>query len=348
MAAANSETRISQRPAAQPISQNPPITVPMPNPLPLADRVSGHHAIIHLRRLQRIADDNGGTRVSLSPGYQASVDYVVRVLRGAGFEVSTPAYQVSGQPYGQRGTVTLRNVIAHTRTGDPHRVVMVGAHLDSVAAGPGINDNGSGVATLLEIATTLGDSPEVRNQVRFAFWDAEEEDPDGTDLKGSTGYVDSLTRADRRDILLYLNVDMVASPNGGYFVQGGKGKKVSRSGPAGSGLVAHVLLDQLKKTGVIAKNVKFDDAESDYGPFIDAGIATAGVLDADNDIKTAKQALGWGGQAGEPMNPQYHRKGDTLADIQRPGGIGLTLLDHYVHALAGTIAHFAAFDGSLL
>lgn len=313
----------------------------------LADRVGADGALVHLRALQAIADANGGTRVTLSPGYRASVEYVARVLGEAGFEVDTPTYPVPGKPYGVPGTVTLRNVIGQTRTGDPHRVVLAGAHLDSVAAGPGINDNGSGVAALLEVATALGGSPEVRNRVRFAFWDAEEEDPRGTDLKGSTGYVDSLTPARRRDILLYLNVDMVASSNGGYFVQGGRGKKVSRSGPAGSGQVARVVLDQLDATGVTGVNIKFDDAESDYGPFIDAGVPTAGVLDADNDVKTAEQARAWGGRAGEPVNPHYHRTGDTLAHIERSGGIGLTLLDHWVRALAGSVAHFARFEGPL-
>jgi aminopeptidase S len=302
----------------------------------LADRVGADGALVHLRALQSIADENGGTRVTLSPGYRAGVEYVARVLGEAGFEVDTPTYPASGKPYGVPGTVTLRNVIGQTRTGDPHRVVLAGAHLDSVAAGPGINDNGSGVAALLEVATALGGSPEVRNRV-----------PRGTDLKGSTGYVDSLTPARRRDILLYLNVDMVASSNGGYFVQGGRGKKVSRSGPAGSGLVARVVLDQLAATGVTGVNLKFDDAESDYGPFIDAGVPTAGVLDADNDVKTAEQARAWGGRAGEPVNPHYHRKGDTLAHIQRSGGIGLTLLDHWVRALAGSVAQFARFEGPL-
>ncbi|WP_228649685.1 M28 family peptidase, partial [Microtetraspora sp. AC03309] len=68
-----------------------------------------------------------------------------------------------------------RNVIAQTKTGSTSDVVMVGAHLDSVPEGPGINDNGSGVAAVLETALQLGDSPQVNNAVRFGFWGAEEE-----------------------------------------------------------------------------------------------------------------------------------------------------------------------------
>ena len=123
-----------------------------------------------------------------------------------------------------------RNVIAQTRTGDPASVVMIGAHLDSVPDGPGIVDDGSGVASLLEIATQLGADPSVKNTVRFAFFGDEE-----TGAEGSNGYIQGLSNEDRKKIKLYLNVDMVASPNGGYFVQGGKGDDRRRVRPAGFG-----------------------------------------------------------------------------------------------------------------
>src|SRR4051794_23973106 len=106
---------------------------------------------------------------------------------------------------------------------------MAGAHLDSVPDGPGINDNGSGVAALLEIATELGGSPPIDRAVRFAFWGSEEED-----LNGSDYYVQSLSAAERDQLALYLNLDMLASPNAGYFVQGGEGHRPSQTGPPGS------------------------------------------------------------------------------------------------------------------
>ncbi|MGH3660224.1 MAG: M28 family peptidase, partial [Micromonosporaceae bacterium] len=123
----------------------------------LVAEVSGTGAFRHLEVLQRIADENGGNRASPGPGYDASVDYVAAVLRDTGYEVSTPTFTVDG--------TSVRNVIAQTRTGSPDRVVMAGAHLDSVPAGPGINDNGSGVAALLEIAVRLGGSPPVAPSV---------------------------------------------------------------------------------------------------------------------------------------------------------------------------------------
>ncbi|HKS49798.1 MAG TPA: M28 family peptidase [Amycolatopsis sp.] len=293
----------------------------------LKNNVSETGALTHLRALQKIADENGGNRASPGPGYDASVDYVAGVLRGAGYYVSTPTYEGSRED-GGRERVTLRNVIAQTRTGDPGQVVTIGAHLDSVTKGPGIVDNGSGVATLLEIAGHLGASPTVRNAVRFAFFGSEE-----TGAEGSTGYVKNLSAEDRGKIILYLNVDMVASPNGGYFAQGGKGHDKSASGPPGSATVAHVLADQLGKTGVTAEFIEF--VGDDEAPFVDANIPSGGAENGDRQPKSPEQAAAWGGQAGEKFDPCYHKACDRLDNVN------LVVLDHYLHALAGTVAYFA-------
>ena len=124
-----------------------------------------------------------------------------------------------------------RNVIAQTATGDVDNVVMAGAHLDSVPEGPGINDNGSGTAALLETAVQLGGAPAVTNAVRFAFWGAEEEG-----LIGSTAYVGGLGEADREKISLYLNLDMVGSPNAGYLAYDGDNSDNEGAGPGTRGL----------------------------------------------------------------------------------------------------------------
>ena len=305
-------------------------TAPTPSDHSLQDRlvadVTGAGALAHLEVLQRIADDNGGNRASPGPGYDASVDYVVGILRNAGYEVSTPLVRVAN--------TNVRNVIAQTRTGSPERVVMAGAHLDSVPEGPGINDNGSGVAALLEIAERLGGSPAVSNAVRFAWWGSEE-----TGFDGSTDYVEELSEDDRDRIQLYLNLDMVASPNVGYLVQGGEGRSSSRSGPAGSAAVAQVLVDQLAAAGVTAETIEFDGS-SDYVPFIEAGIPSAGVLTGDSQEKTPEQAARWGGQAGEVFDPCYHTACDRLDNVDS------TALDRYADAVAGTVAHFAmSIDG---
>ena len=112
--------------------------------------------------------------------------------------------------------VKSRNVVAQTKTGDTHNVVVAGAHLDSVAKSPGINDNGTGVAALLETAAALGAQPQITNAVRFGFWGSEE-----AVLAGSTKYVEGLDRDQLDDIALYLNFDMLGSPNAGFFTYDG-------------------------------------------------------------------------------------------------------------------------------
>ncbi len=293
--------------------------------------VSGDAAVSHLQALQGIADGNGGNRASPGPGYEGSVDYVASVLRGAGYDVTMRTYPVDPDERGSDDArqVMLRQVIAQTRTGDPKDVVMAGAHLDSVSDGPGINDNGTGVAALLEIATRLGGSPPVDHAVRFAFWGSEEED-----LNGSTYYVKSLAGPERDALMLYLNLDMLGSPNAGYFVQGGEGHKPSQTGPPGSAEVARVLADQLATTGVTVERTPFDDS-SDYAAFIAAGIPSGGVLTGDTDDKSSREAQSWGGRAGEAYDRCYHSACDRLDNVDR------TAFDRNVRAVAGTLAHFA-------
>jgi aminopeptidase S len=286
----------------------------------LEDAASGAGALAHLRKLEQITERNGGNRASPGPGYDASVDYVVGVLRKAGWQVSTPEFDLDGD--------RIRNVIAETKTGDPDDVVMAGAHLDTVEESPGMNDNGSGSAALLEIAVRMGGSPKVTNQVRLAWWGAEE-----SGLNGSTHYVETLSRADRRGIALYLNLDMVASPNVGYLVEGGVGRGED-AGPEGSAEVARVLAERLAATGVTPEITEFA-GDSDYVPFIEAGIPTGGAFTGDHEEKTREQARRWGGQAGEDFDPCYDESCDRMDNVN------VKALDRYTHAVAGTIAHFA-------
>jgi aminopeptidase S len=308
--------------------QSPPTAPDAPLVRQLTGEVTDTGALMHLQALQKIADEHGGNRAAGTPGYEASVEYVVGVLRGAGFEVSTPTYEVSGDDE-DVAPGTGRNVLGQTRTGDPGRVVMIGAHLDSVPEGPGIVDNGSGVASLLEIATRLGAGPSVQNQVRFAFFGHEE-----TGAQGSTAYVENLSADDREKIKLYVNVDMVASPNAGYFMQGGKGSDPDTAGPAGSAAIGHVLADQLAKTGVRAPEI-IEFVGDDESPFIEAGIPVGGAENGDTKEKTPAQATAWGGQAGQAYDRCYHQGCDTLDNVNQD------VLNHYLRALAGTIAHFA-------
>jgi aminopeptidase S len=321
--------------AVAPSSRSSTATAPdRPSVQQLAGQVSDAGALRHLQALQKVADEHGGNRAAGTPGYDASVEYVVGVLRDAGFKASTPTYDASGED-GEGPSRPGRNVIAQTRTGDPGKVVMMGAHLDSVEDGPGIVDDGSGVAVLLEIATQLGADPSAQNMLRFAFFGHEE---DG--LQGSTGYVEGLSAADRNKIKLYLNVDMVASPNGGYFVQGGKGGDAETAGPPGSATIGRVLADQLVKAGVTNPEV-IEFVGDDESPFVEAGIPVGGAENGDEEEKTRGQAKAWGGQAGEVYDRCFHEACDRLDNVNRD------VLDHYLRAIAGTVAHFATSTDQL-
>ncbi|WP_209446992.1 M20/M25/M40 family metallo-hydrolase [Rhodococcus gordoniae] len=206
-----------------------------------------------------------------------------------------------------------RNVIAQTRTGSTDDVIVVGAHLDSVPEGPGINDNGTGVAAVLETALQLGSEPGVTNAVRFAFWGAEE-----VGLVGSTRYVESLSEEERLDIALYLNFDMLGSPNAGYLVFDGDDSDAVGEGPGpeGSAGIERTFAQFFDERGIDVGGTDFD-GRSDYGPFVASGIPAGGVFTGADDVKTPEQAELWGGTADQPFDPNYHTPEDTLAGIDR-------------------------------
>ena len=227
-------------------------------------------------------------------------------------------------------TRTTENVLAETRTGRPNRVVLVGAHLDSVAEGPGINDNGSGTAAILEIARQLANLP-VRNKVRFAFWGAEE-----SGLLGSTYYVSQLAERDIRRIALNLNFDMLGSPNFVRFVYDGDGSDTpdTGAGPDGSDAIERVFLQYFGFLGLATEPTAFD-GRSDYGPFIAVGIPAGGLFSGAEGVKTAEEARIYGGTAGEPYDPCYHEACDTVANVSRRG------LDQLSDAAAHAVLTFA-------
>ena len=415
-------------------------------PRDLAGKVTADGMYTHLRKLQEIADANRGNRAEGTPGYDASVEYVVKVFKDKGFDVQTPEFDrldrteggnptltVSGRGYhvdqasllvttppgglnaitlrpqkapgctgadygtmsvkgavavvddtgcsvgakqntavakgavgllvvsapGTRGSpaglftpgyyqqltvpvgvigndadaalrrtnapvrlvldskpvmVKTRNVVAQTKAGDTKNVVLAGAHLDSTPRSPGINDNGSGVAALLEAASALGAQPEIANAVRFVLWGSEEE--------GSTKYVGGLARDQLDDIALYLGCDALASPNAGYFTYDG-----DQSGqpnpdiplqtvPAGSAGVERTLAGYLNLGGVRPADMPLSRT-ADYAPFLAAGVPIGGLTTGWSQRKTEVQARLWGGQAGVAFDPNYQTPRDTIDNIDR-------------------------------
>ncbi|MBB3037566.1 M28 family peptidase [Hoyosella altamirensis] len=406
------------------------------------DKLSVEAVWSHMESLQRIADENGGTRAAFTPGYEASLAMVADQLRGAGFEVETPEFeferfQIAAQrvtlggrdvlsramryspstpdggvaaelvvlPPGATGCtdgdyddldaaggivlvdrgecsftekqqaasdrgaiaviivntedtlidgslgsgpeariptvlttrgegerlrdakdedVTLlvdaqtsiqhsRSVVAQTRTGSATDVIVAGAHLDSVDEGPGINDNASGVAALLETALLLGPDPDSTHAVRFAFWGAEE-----NGLVGSTDYVDGLSESERLDIALYLNFDMIASENAGYFVLDGEGdaEDDAEPGPEGSAGIEQLFRAYFESADIEAEGSVLD-GRSDYAPFMAAGIPVGGIFTGADGVMTEAQAEAWGGVAGRRFDRNYHTDADTLENSNR-------------------------------
>jgi Zn-dependent M28 family amino/carboxypeptidase len=213
-------------------------------------------------------------------------------------------------------TISARNVVAQTKTGSTSDVVMAGAHLDSVPEGPGINDNGSGVAAVLETALQLGPSPGIHNAVRFGFWGAEE-----LGLIGSRKYVESLDVNALKDIALYLNFDMLASPNPGYFTYDGdqslsSDKRGSPVVPEGSAGIERSLAAYLNSAGKTPQDTSFD-GRSDYDGFTLAGVPAGGLFSGAENKKSPEEAKLWGGPADEPFDPNYHKSTDTLEHIDR-------------------------------
>jgi Zn-dependent M28 family amino/carboxypeptidase len=209
----------------------------------------------------------------------------------------------------ERQTKTTFNVLAELPRDDSN-VVMVGGHLDSVHAGPGINDNGSGSAAILDIAEAMRKVEPV-NTVRFAWWGAEK-----SGLIGSRFYVTSLTPQEQGDIALYLNFDMVGSPNFARFVYDGDGSLgTTPAGPAGSGAIEDLFVDFYDDRGLASEPTPFD-GRSDYGLFIAPGvdIPAGGLFTGAEGIKTAAQVALYGGTAGQPYDPCYHQACDTFAN----------------------------------
>ncbi|MDO0912574.1 M28 family metallopeptidase [Streptomyces sp. DT2A-34] len=245
----------------------------------------------HLTQFQSIATANGGNRAHGRPGYKASLDYVKAKLDAAGYTTAIQQFTSSGR--------TGYNLIADWPGGDTNQVVMAGSHLDSVSSGPGINDNGSGSAAVLETALAVsraGHQP--TKHLRFAWWGAEE-----LGLVGSRYYVNNLSAANRAKISGYLNFDMIGSPNPGYFVYD--------DDPA----IEKTFKDYYAGLGVPTEIETEGDGRSDHAPFKSAGVPVGGLFTGASRTKTAAQAAKWGGTSGQAFDRCYHSSCDTTSNI---------------------------------
>lgn len=233
-----------------------------------------------------------------------------------------------------RGPATTYNVLAESVGGDSNNVVMVGAHLDSVDDGPGINDNGSGSAAILEVALQMA-KVKPWNKVRFAWWGAEE-----SGLVGSTYYVNNLTQTERDRITLYLNFDMIGSPNYVRFIYDGSGDAFGLAGPPGSAQI-----EQLFENFYASRGLAFAPTEisfrSDYAAFFNNGIPFGGLFTGAEGVKTPAQAAIYGGTAGVAYDPCYHQSCDTFANNNN------SVLDLNADAIAYSTLQYAMNTSSI-
>ena len=231
--------------------------------------------------------------------------------------------------------ITTNNVIAETIEGDHDNVIHISGHSDSVAAGksdsysayfllisvstgPGINDNGSGTISILEVAIQLT-AFSVKNAVRFSWWTAEE-----SGLLGAAYYVSQQPQSELDKIRLMLDFDMMASPNYAFQVYDGDGSAYGEAGPPGSAEAEYeferFFVEEMDKNFT---QIEFD-GRSDYGPFLEAGVATGGIACGAEGIKTVEEVAMFGGEAGVAYDINYHGVGDNLSNLNMGAWIVMT------------------------
>ncbi|MEU3915469.1 M28 family peptidase [Streptomyces sp. NPDC029721] len=278
--------------------------------------ISAANVQAHLNQLGTIATQNGGNRRAGSGGHTQSLAYIKGKLQAAGYTVTEQNCTSCTYP--------SNNLIADWPGGPDDQTVMFGAHLDSVSAGPGINDNGSGSATLLENALVLAQkNPTMTKHVRFAWWTDEEQG-----LNGSKFYVGQLSSAQRAAIKGYYNFDMVGSPNGGYFIN-------NLNSTTAAPLKAYWTSLNLAPE----ENTEGQGRSDDYS-FQQAGIPTSGYAAGASARKTSAQASKWGGTANAAYDSCYHSSCDT------PSNINATVLDRSADGVAYAIWKQAVGSGT--
>ncbi|HMA70914.1 MAG TPA: M20/M25/M40 family metallo-hydrolase [Xanthobacteraceae bacterium] len=260
--------------------------------------------------------------VIMNEGTEGRMDaFAGRLSKPASIPVVGVSYAFGSAIVAQDGVATVhlainavsgmrpsRNVVAETSSAGDDPWIVVGAHLDSVPEGPGINDNGSGSAAVLEAALQLAhEQRTVRGHMRFAFWGAEERG-----LIGSRHHVNALSEEERRHIALYINLDMVGSPNFIRFVQG---PAVADEEPAAVARREFIAAFRERNLNVEERNGR--RFGSDDSSFSEKNIPTVGLYTGAGGSKSQTQVSLFGGTAGRPFDPCYHQACDTIDNIDR-------------------------------
>ena len=253
-------------------------------------------------------DRKGLINATLGDGYEGGIPALFATYDNGVAWAATEGLQLHLLVDVVREKTETFNIVAETRRGNPDNVVMVGAHLDSVFEGGGIQDNGSGSAAILEMALQMRKA-HPRNKVRFAWWGAEE-----SGLVGSTYYVENLAAEEKQKIKVYLNFDMIASPNFAYFIYDGDGSDFGLQGPPGSAAVEKLFETYYQLRGLPAEGDEIS-FRSDYAQFFLDGIAFGGLFTGAEVLKSEEQAAKYGGEAGVAFDPCYHQACDDISNI---------------------------------
>ncbi|EJT78481.1 hypothetical protein GGTG_03581 [Gaeumannomyces tritici R3-111a-1] len=246
-------------------------------------------------------------RGDIPTGFMSQADGLAlraRLQRGEGVTIKMK----TGNVLDRRVT---QNVIAETVGGDSSKTIIFGAHLDSVAEGPGINDNASGSSLVLELVTALSKlATSPRYKIRFAWWGAEERG-----AWGSEHYTKQLSASEAADVLAYVNFDMVGRGLSGVF--DGDGSAFSKPGPAGSGAIQKLLTQGFEGQGLAVTPVELTE-RTDYRDF----------------WRILNKPVG-GTHSGVSQDPCYHRACDTAANVN------ITTLTAHTKAAAYALAVMA-------
>lgn len=218
---------------------------------------------------------------------------------------------------------TTLNIICDTDSGDSNNVVMFGAHLDSVPAGPGLVDNGSGSSSLLEVALQFfknGYHKTAKNRVRFAWWGAEE-----LGLMGSRHYARELekTPVEKEKLVVYSNFDMLASPN--YIPYVYQGSTAPTDIQSKSTQLQQIFEKFFKNIPAKKKPPHFRgnyelrpmSGGSDFYSFLEINVPSGGLATGAGELKTIEDRHRFGGMAKTQLDPCYHQACDTIENISQ-------------------------------
>jgi hypothetical protein len=277
----------------------------------------------HLAQFQKISDahkgsDGHGNRDAGTAGYKASVDYVARLMRQAGYHVTIQQYQfnasevtrvpkfsmpdqgyalarywLAAQPSGQ--PIVDYNLIAESPFGDKNHVVVVDAHLDSIF-GAGMLDNASGSTTILEIALNMAKT-KTHNQLRYIWFGGEE-----LGLNGSAYYTTHLSSAERKRIAFDLDMDVTATPNFDMWIADPANASDVNQFPANvvpqSKIGNKFFADYFTSIGVVSQSSTFGNDGTDSNSFALIGIPDSGILTRQDCCKGQAEVDIWGGFLG--------------------------------------------------